>query len=336
MKIIVPMAGRGTRLRPHTLTVPKPLIPIAGKPIVQRLIEDLAAVCNTPISEVAFVIDRSFGAQVENDLKAIATKLNAKGTICYQDEKLGTAHAILMAEEALKENVLVAFADILFKADFKLDLNKDGIVWVQKVANPSAYGVVKINDKKLITDFIEKPETYVSDLAIIGIYYFKDGENLRSELQYLIDNDIRIKGGEFGLTDALENMKNKGLGLEPGEVTEWLDCGNKESVVNTNQRYLTYLDGQKLVADSAQIENSVLIEPVFIGENVKLSNSVVGPYVSIGDNTEIKNSVIANTIIQEKANIHNANITDSMIGNQVNYLSKADIISLGDFNTIQK
>ena len=330
------MAGRGTRLRPHTLTVPKPLIPIAGKPIVQRLIEDLAAVCNTPISEVAFVIDRSFGAQVENDLKAIAAKLNAKGTICYQDEKLGTAHAILMAEEALKGNVLVAFADILFKADFKLDLNKDGIVWVQKVEDPSAYGVVKINDKNQITDFIEKPETYVSDLAIIGIYYFKDGENLRAELQYLIDNDIRIKGGEFGLTDALENMKNKGLSLEPGEVTEWLDCGNKEAVVNTNQRYLTYLQGQKLVADSAKIENSVIIEPVFIGENVKLNNSVVGPYVSIGDNTEIQNSVISNTIIQEKSMIKNANIADSMIGNQVNYLSKADVVSLGDFNTIQK
>ncbi len=330
------MAGRGTRLRPHTLTVPKPLIPIAGKPIVQRLIEDLAAVCHTPISEVAFVIDRSFGDQIEKDLKAIAAKLNAKGTICYQDEKLGTAHAILMAEEALKGNVLVAFADILFKADFQLDLNKDSIVWVQKVDNPSAYGVVKINDKNQITDFIEKPETYISDLAIIGIYYFKDGENLRSELQYLIENDIRIKGGEFGLTDALENMKNKGLILEPGEVSEWLDCGNKDAVVNTNQRYLTYLAGQKLIADSAKIENSVIIEPVFIGENVKLNNSVVGPYVSIGDHTEIQNSVVSNTIIQEKSTIKNANIADSMIGNQVNYLSKAEVVSLGDFNTIQK
>ena len=336
MKIIVPMAGRGTRLRPHTLTVPKPLIPIAGKPIVQRLIEDLAAVCNTAINEVAFVIDRSFGKTVEESLIAIASKLNAKGTICYQDEKLGTAHAILMAEEALKGNVLVAFADILFKADFNLDLDKDGIIWVQKVEDPSAYGVVKINEKNQITDFIEKPETYVSDLAIIGIYYFKDGENLRAELQYLIENDIRIKGGEFGLTDALENMKNKGLGLEPGEVAEWLDCGNKESVVNTNQRYLTYLEGQKLVADSAQIKNSVIIEPVFIGENVILNNSVVGPYVSIGNNTEIHGSVVSNSIIQEKSKIKHSNIKKSMIGNQVNYLSKAEILSLGDFNSIEK
>jgi len=202
MKLIIPMAGRGTRLRPHTLTIPKPLIPIAGKPIVERLVEDLVSVCNEKVDEIAFIIG-DFGKEVESQLIAIAERLGAKGTICVQEEKLGTAHAVLCAQDALQGNVIVAFADTLFRADFKLDSSQDGIVWVKQVDNPSAFGVVKYDSNDVITDFVEKPETFVSDLAIIGIYYFKDGENLRNELQYLIDNDIRIKGGEFGLTDAL-------------------------------------------------------------------------------------------------------------------------------------
>lgn len=335
MKIIVPMAGRGSRLRPHTLTTPKPLIPIVGKPIVQRLLEDLLSVCNTEVDEIAFVIDRSFGEEVENDLKSIADEVGAACSIHYQDEKLGTAHAILMAESALKGNVLVAFADILFKADFKLDLNKDGIVWVQKVDNPSAYGVVKYDNNNVITDFVEKPEEFVSDLAIIGIYYFKDGENLRDELQYLIDHDIRIKGGEFGLTDALENMKNKGQKLVHGEVEEWLDCGNKKVTVETNSRYLTYLEEKDLIAASAKIENSVIIPPVYLGENAKITNSVVGPYVSIGEETEITGSIIENSLIQGESVLEYTNIVNSMIGKKAKVKGRKSDLNIGDFCEVE-
>ena len=136
----------------------------------------------------------------------IAKSLNAKGTIYHQDKALGTAHAILCAKKALEGPVVVAFADTLFRADFTLDTEKDGIIWVQKVEDPKAYGVIKMNGNNIITDFIEKPEEFVSDLAIIGIYFFKDGLKLSGELQYLIDNNIK-EGGEFQLTNALENMK---------------------------------------------------------------------------------------------------------------------------------
>lgn len=335
MKIIVPMAGRGSRLRPHTLTTPKPLIPIVGKPIVQRLLEDLLSVCNTKVDEIAFVIDRSFGDEVESDLKSIADEVGADCSIHYQDEKLGTAHAILMAESALKGNVLVAFADILFKADFKLDLEQDGIVWVQKVENPSAYGVVKYDENNVITDFVEKPEEFVSDLAIIGIYYFKDGENLRNELQYLIDNNIRIKGGEFGLTDALENMKNKGQKLVHGEVEEWLDCGNKKVTVETNSRYLTYLDEKELIAGTATVENSVIIPPVYLGEKAEIKNSVVGPYVSIGNGTSVSGSVIDNSLVQADTVIEEANLSNSMIGKKARVRGKKSDLSIGDFCEVQ-
>ena len=203
------MAGRGSRLRPHTLTVPKPLIPIAGKPIVQRLVEDISKVCDETVDEIAFIIG-DFGNEIEKNLINIAESLGAKGTIYHQEEALGTAHAILCAKESLTGNVVVAFADTLFKADFTLDNSADGIIWVKQIENPSAFGVVKLNDSNEITDFIEKPETFVSDLAIIGIYYFSDGEKLSIELQYLIDNNIKEKG-EFQLTNALENMKAKGV-----------------------------------------------------------------------------------------------------------------------------
>ena len=195
MKIIVPMAGRGSRLRPHTLTVPKPLIPIAGKPIVHRLVEDIAKVLNDTIDEIAFIIHESFGKKVEEDLIAIAAKLGAKGTICYQNEALGTAHAILCAKEAMQGPIVVAYADTLFRADFNLEKDADSVIWVKQVEDPSAFGVVQLNDKNDIVDFVEKPKEFVSDLAIIGIYYFKSGETLRKELEYLLDNNI-IKGGE--------------------------------------------------------------------------------------------------------------------------------------------
>jgi len=200
MKIIVPMAGRGSRLRPHTLTVPKPLVPIAGKPIVERLVEDITRVCGQTVDEIAFVIG-DFGKEVESELVNIAEGLGAKGSIYHQHEALGTAHAILCAKDSLSGPVVVAFADTLFRADFKLDSSKDSIIWVQQVKDPSAYGVVKMDDNSVITHFIEKPTAFVSDLAIIGIYFFKDGANLRNELQYLIDHNITDKG-EYQITDA--------------------------------------------------------------------------------------------------------------------------------------
>ncbi|OFY86745.1 MAG: nucleotidyltransferase, partial [Bacteroidetes bacterium RIFCSPLOWO2_12_FULL_31_6] len=239
MKIIVPMAGRGSRLRPHTLTIPKPLLPIAGKPIVQRLVEDITKVCGEPVDEIAFIIG-DFGAQVEKDLITVAESLGAKGSIYYQEKALGTAHAILCAKNSLQGKVVVAFADTLFRADFTLDNNAEGIIWVNKIDDPSAFGVVKVNADNVITDFVEKPKEYVSDLAIIGIYYFKDGIYLKNELQYLIDNNITEKG-EFQLTNALENMKQKGTKFVPGKVDEWLDCGNYKATVYTNQRVLEFI-----------------------------------------------------------------------------------------------
>ena len=334
MKIIVPMAGMGKRMRPHTLTVPKPLVPIAGKPIVQRLVEDIAKVCGEKVEEVAFIIG-DFGKEVEKKLQDIAQSVGAKCSIYYQTQPLGTAHAVYCAEPSLEGNLVVAFADTLFKADFKMDTNNDGVIWVQKVEDPKPFGVVKISDSGHITDFVEKPETFVSDLAIIGIYYFKDGRYLANEIKYLLDNDIKDKG-EFQITNALENMKNKGTKFVPGQISEWLDCGNKNSTVDTNKCYLGYLEGTKLVADSVKMENSIVIQPSFIGENVVLHNSVVGPYVSLGNGTKVANSIISKSIVQENSSIKNAVISNSMLGNNASYEGHVRDLSIGDFNVISE
>ena len=333
MNMIIPMAGLGKRMRPHTLTVPKPLLPIAGKPIVHRLVEDISRVSNEKIQSVGFIIHPSFGKDVEENLKAIAAEVGATGKIYYQTEALGISHALLFARELFTEKVIVAFADTLFKADFTLDTSKDGIIWVQKVEDPSQFGVVKLNEKKEITAFVEKPSQFVSDLAIIGIYFFKDGKRLAEEMQYLIDNNIREKG-EFQFTTALENLNRKGAVFTTGEVTEWLDCGNKNATVQTNQRYLEFIKEQKLISPTAKMSNSVIIPPCFIGDDVLIENSVIGPHVSVGKATTIRDSRIKNSIIQNNSEISHLVLENSMLGNFVNFGNKPLDLSVGDYNTM--
>ena len=323
------MAGMGKRMRPHTLTVPKPLLPIAGKPIVHRLVEDIAAVCGKQVDNIGFVVGH-FGEEVEKNLLSIAASVGAKGHIFYQEEALGTAHAVLCAKDILQGNCIVAFADTLFKADFTLDADKDGIIWVQAVEDPSAFGVVQLDGEGNIVDFVEKPKEFVSDKAIIGIYYFKDGDALNRELQYLIDNKAMVKG-EYQLTDALQNLKQKGAKFRPGVVQEWLDCGNKNATVHTNQRYLEYIRDQELVAKSAELHNTVIIPPVYVGENARISNSVIGPHVSVGDNTRISDSRISNTIIATNSQLSGQVMTNSMIGNFVEMSHEAEELSIGDY-----
>ncbi|MBP6456236.1 MAG: NTP transferase domain-containing protein [Chitinophagaceae bacterium] len=331
MNIIIPMAGRGTRMRPHSITTPKPLIPIAGKAMVHRILEDITATSNEKIEDVVFIVGR-FGEEAENALLKVANSLGAKGHIVYQDEPKGTAHALLCAKEFLKGNVFIAFADTLFKATFKIDTEKDAIIWTQKVENPEAFGVVTLDENGKIISFVEKPTTFVSDLAIIGVYYFKDGENLKNEMKYLIDNQIMQKG-EYQLTDAMENMKEKGLGFYTGQVEEWLDCGNKDATLFTMERILEIKkSSEDLIHNTHTNENSVVIEPCFIGKNVVLKNSVIGPHVSLEEGSVVENAVISKSIIGKNSIVKNSIISKSLLGNNVACSSKSEELSLGDYS----
>lgn len=335
MKIVVPMAGIGSRLRPHTLTIPKPLTLIAGKPIVQRLVEDIVKVVDQKVDEIAFVIGPTFPKDTEEKLMEIAAGLGATGKVFVQEAALGTAHAIQCAKETLVGPCVVAFADTLFKADFALDANTDGAIWVKKVDEPSAYGVIKLKDG-IITDFVEKPVEFVSDLAIIGIYYFSKAEVLRSEIQYLLDNDITEKG-EFQITNALENMKQKGAKFVPGQVDEWMDCGNKDITVETNGRILQFSKetGKSLISKSVILDNAEIIEPCYIGENVVLKNTTIGPNVSLGDNCIVENSSIKDSLIQTHTTILNAKLVNAMIGNHAYFDGNFSTISIGDYSNLK-
>jgi glucose-1-phosphate thymidylyltransferase len=336
MKIIVPMAGRGSRLRPHTLTVPKPLIPIAGKPIVHRLVEDIAGVLNQDIEEVAFIIHESFGKKVEEELLAIAQKLGAKGTIYYQNEALGTGHAIMCAKDSLNGPAVIAYADTLIRADFDLDKTADSVIWVKQVDHPEAFGVINLNENNEIVELVEKPTAFVSDLAVIGIYYFKDVAVLKNELQLVLDNNI-INGGEYQINDGIKQMMAKGMKFVPGKVDEWMDCGNKEVTVETNSRMLNFLhnDGIHLVDFDVTLENATIIPPCYIGQDVVLINTTVGPNVSLGNGCHLIDTKIKNSLVQNNTHIKNANLDNAMIGSHVNYNGNFTSISIGDYSVLE-
>jgi glucose-1-phosphate thymidylyltransferase len=335
MKIIIPMAGRGSRLRPHTLTVPKPLLPIAGKPIVQRLVEDIVALYHGNVEEIAFIIG-DFGVEVEKQLLSVAQSLGAKGSIWHQEEPLGTAHAIWMAQEAMDGEVIIAFADTLFRANFSLDRSVDGAIWVKTVDDPSQFGVVTLDEAGIIKELVEKPVDFVSDLAIIGIYYIRDGQWLREEIRHIIENDLREKG-EYQLTNALENMKRKGARFLPGKVDDWMDCGNMAAVLDTTHKILEYdtADNKVLISHDLQTHNSLIIPPVFIGSGVKLENCVVGPHVAIGHNSTIKNSVISDAIVGEKTSVSNTVMKNSMVGNHALVHLSPKQLDIGDYSRIK-
>ncbi|NNE32397.1 MAG: nucleotidyltransferase [Winogradskyella sp.] len=339
MKIIVPMAGRGSRLRPHSLTVPKPLIPVAGQPIVHRLVKDIAKVLKQPIEEIAFVLGDPafFGEDVVNSLTELAQNLGAKASIYRQDQPLGTGHAIMSARPSLSGPAVIAYADTLIRAEFELDPTADSVIWTKRVNNPEAYGVVKLDENDNIVELVEKPESFVSDQAVIGIYYFKDVSVLKEKLQEVLDENI-MNGGEYQINDGIKRMMTDGKVFKTGTVDEWMDCGNKSVTLDTNAKMLGFLasdNEEQLVDDSVVLDNSEVIEPCYIGRGTVLKNATIGPYVSIGKDCVIENTTVKNSLIQNQTSIKNANLEEAMIGNHVKYNGDFTKISIGDYSVLE-
>ena len=336
MKIIVPMAGRGSRLRPHTLTTPKPLVPVAGVPIVNRLVKDISRVLATKVDEIAYIIGDSayFGDDVVDSLTKLSESIGAKTKIYRQLEPLGTGHAVMCAKSSLSGPAIVAYADTLIRANLKLNLDSDGVIWVKEVEDPSQFGVVKLNQNNHIIELIEKPKKIVSRLAAIGIYYFKEISELKDCLQVL-QKKIISTGREFLINDGIEMMIKNNKIFTVGEVNEWMDCGNPKVTIETNQKMLDFLynDQENLKGSFSSIESKI-IEPCFIGNGVKIINSTIGPHVSINDGSIIDNCLIKNSIIQKNSQIKNANFSNSMIGNHVIYNGDFTQISIGDFSKL--
>jgi len=332
------MAGWGTRLRPHTLTVPKPLIKVAGKSVVQRLIDEIMASTGLPVSRIVYVIKPEFGREVESMLRETAAGYGVPGEIVYQDEALGTAHAVWMAKDYLEGPVFIAYADTLFKGNITPRADADAMILVKRVEDPFQFGVVHLDaEGKRITGFVEKPKEFVSDLAIIGLYYFKDGARLRDQIARLIREDIR-RGGEYQLTDALTALLEEGMVFAPAPVDKWMDFGNKKAAVSTMRDILDLEreEGKSLRGEGVVLDNAVVVEPCYLGDGVVVRNSRIGPYVSIENGTTVEDSTVSDSLIGAFSDIRRAIFADSMVGNHV----KIDMgdrhpsLDLGDYSKI--
>ena len=333
------MAGRGSRLRPHSITIPKPMLPVAGSPIVSQLVNEIARVVDQPIQEGAYILGDPafFGPSIVEELTQVAQDLGAKATIYRQLEPLGTGHAVMCAADSLSGPLIVAYADTLIRTDLSLDPTADGMIWVKKVENPTAYGVVKMNEDNHITALVEKPQEFVSDLAVIGIYYFKEGQTIKAELKKNM-TQARAQGEEFLLNEGILAMMGKGAVFTPGAVKEWMDCGNPKITLQTNTKMLDILmdEGNKLIAEDVITENSQIIPPCYIGPGVVLKNSKVGPHTAIGEGTKIENSVITKSLVQKHSLIQNAQLEGAMIGNHVKYDGTFKFVSIGDYSELSQ
>ena len=331
------MAGRGSRLRPHTLTTPKPMLLVAGMSIVSRLVRDIVKLLDQPVINIGFVLGDPvfFGDEVVDELQQLAKEFGAKAHIFRQHKALGTGHAILCAESLLSGPTVIAYADTLIRADFDLDSSADAIIWVKKVKDPEAYGVVETNDKGEIKGLVEKPQTQVSDLAVIGIYYFKQAADLKDELTALMDEKL-TRGGEYQINDGILRMIQNGKRFTTAEVSQWMDCGNPAITVETNQRMLRILETEgELLEGTYTNSNSTVIPPCYIADGVEIHNSTIGPFVSIGQDTRIKNSTIENSMIQSHCVLSGVKLKDAMLGNHVKYNGDFSVVSLGDYTELK-
>ena len=328
MNLIIPMAGRGTRLRPQTLTTPKPLIEIAGKTIVERILDEVINKSKQKIKNVGFIIERP-NSTIEQNLHALSKKKNILSHVFFQHQPKGTAHAIYCAKSILKGPVLIVFSDTLFETELNFPENADGCIFVQEVDDPSSYGVVKVSEKGYITDFIEKPKNKISNLAIVGIYYFKDGNSFAKEIKNIIDNNIILKG-EYQITTVLENLKNKKALFTAYKIQKWHDFGTPKNLLKSHAEILKK-DSHKINI----IKNTTIIPPCYIAKDAVIIDSKIGPFVSVGSGTKIKQSTIRNTIIQKNTTIIDADLESSIIGNNVEYNGNFHQVNIGDYSTFR-
>ena len=324
------MAGRGTRLRPHTHTTPKPLLPIAGTMMVERIVKTFSETLEKPIEEIAFVLG-DFGAAVEQQLRDMAARFNAKGSIYYQHQALGTAHAVYCAKDSIQGEVIVAFADTLFNTDGIVKMeDADAAIWLKEVENYQSFGVALMEEGR-ITGFVEKPKEPVSKHAIIGVYYFKDGEALRAELTNIVENDLKSPRGEYELTDAIDTLLASGKVFRPATVQEWLDCGTIQNWLDTTFHVLK----TDATPASAVVHNGCTIhEPVFIGPGVTLENSTIGPNAVIEQGAVVRNSTVQNSIINSQAQVDDAALDNSSVGAFAKVKGYSGSLQIGDHSLV--
>ena len=332
MKLIVPMAGRGTRLRPHTHVTPKPLLPVAGTPMVERILETFVAAFPTPFDEAVFVLGPDFPPEVRDSLTAICARHGIAAAFAVQETALGTAHAVGAAMEHLGGEVVVVFADTLFTMDSVPPFTSDAVIWVQTVEDPSRFGVV-VKEGERITAFVEKPDTPISNEAIVGIYYVRDGHALGAAIQHLLDHHVTGKGGEYQITDAFDRMLKAGQTFTTASVSEWLDCGTIPALMETSAVVLAQ-PGQN--AKHGTVESgATIIEPVFMGEGAAVRGaSTVGPNVSLETGAVVEDSAVRDSVVFAGGTVRGSDLTGSLVGHKATVAGFRGTLNIGDHATV--
>jgi glucose-1-phosphate thymidylyltransferase len=325
MKVVIPLAGFGTRLRPHTFTKPKPLVNVAGKPVLGHILDKLQGL---DIEEIVFVVGY-MGEQIKQYVDAHYT---FPARYVEQKELLGQAHALHLAREYLSGPLIIIFVDTIFEADLSelVDEPADGVIYVKEVEDPRRFGVVIVQDDT-IRRLVEKPETMENNLAVIGVYYVKDAGKLVRAIDELIERDIKTKG-EYFLADALQLMIDRGARFRAAPVEVWEDCGKPETVLHTN-RYLLERSGGQV---NHPLENSIIIPPVYIADSARVVESIVGPYVTIDDGSVVERSILQDSIINKGAHIEDAMLQQSLIGDHAVVRGAFERLNVGDSSQIDR
>lgn len=323
MKVIIPLAGLGTRLRPHTYSKPKPLVSVAGNTMLGHILDDLTGL---PIEEVVFITGY-LGSQIE---QYVRPRYSFPSRFIEQVEQRGQAHALHLAHACIDQPILVIFADTIVKTDLArlLRTEGDGVLYVKAVDDPRRFGVAVVADGR-VTRLVEKPTEPVSNLAIVGVYYIRNWPLLREALRAVIDRDIRT-GGEYYLADALQLMIDRGARFEAWPVDVWEDCGTVEALLQTNR----YLLGHGHARQPTQIVESVIIPPVNIAPTAHIEKAIVGPYVSVADGATIRSALISDAIVGDSASIANVVLTASLIGSNTVIKSSTRRINVGDASEV--
>jgi len=324
VKVVIPVAGLGTRLRPHTHTKPKPLVQVAGQPVLAYILDQLKEL---PVDEVIYIVGH-LGGQIE---EYVRSRNDFPSRFIVQQELRGQAHALHLASDAIDQPILIIFVDTIVTVDLAAlpKTSADGVLFVKYVDDPRRFGVAVVDDRR-VRRLVEKPKEPVSNLAIVGVYYLKAWQLFKRALQEVIDRDIQT-AGEYYLADALQLMIDYGANLEVRDVEVWEDCGTLEAILHTNRWML----GSGYRQGHPAVDNSVIVPPVFIAPTAKVSNSVIGPYASIGDDSVVTGSLVSDSIISDRAVIENAILAESLIGSRVIVRGRHQRLSIGDDSQVE-
>lgn len=332
MKAVIPAAGVGTRLRPHTYSMPKILLNVAGKPMISYIIDELIEVKGL---DTIIIIVGHLGDKVQQYITSRYSKIkNIKFEFAEQKEMLGLGHAVYMAKDYLNEEpVIIVLGDTIFEfnlADF-LD-SKHSAIGVKQVEDPRRFGVVETKNG-FITRMVEKPaspEVSHSRNAIAGLYYIKNAALLMKAIEYIMEHNVMTKN-EFQLTDALEQMVKSGEKMVAFEIQNWFDCGKPETLLSTNKYLLKKSHGDEKFNVS---DSTLIIPPVFIGVNCEIHNSIIGPFTTVGDGVKIKDTILKNSIVGDNSAIKNSILQDSIIGSEANVTGNLKRLFIGDSTDI--